>query len=246
MNPTITVVTVVLNAAKVLPRLVEVLRGQTDRDFEFIVVDGASHDGTQDIIASAPDLVTRSISEPDQGFFDAINKAIGLIKTDYYLPMGADDILYPDAIAQFRAVVQKTQADVVVADVKAGKGLRRGYHPQMGWLSPSRIYTSHSVGTLIRTNLHARFGLYSLKFPISSDTLFVKRMSIAQDVKVVAGGFVSGEFALEGFSNNNIVRSICELWMVQRETGENPLLQYLLFQLRLFWNFPKIISRQKK
>lgn len=242
MKPTISVVTVTLNAAKDLPGLVSSLRNQTDREFEYVVIDGASTDGTKDIIASAADIVTYTISEPDRGFFDALNKAIRAVKTDFYIVMGADDRFDPDAIANFKKVAESTGADVVIADVRAGKIIRRGYHPERRWLGPARMITSHSVGTCMRANLHNRFGDYSWRYPLLADIHYVKRLCLSPEVKVVAGNFLSGEFAMGGFSNNNFVRILCEYWWVQRDTGENPLLQYLLFQIRAFRYFPRVIS----
>jgi len=242
MKPTISVVTVTLNAAKDLPGLISSLRNQTDREFDYVVIDGASRDGTKDIISSAGDIVTYTISEPDRGFFDALNKAVRAVETDFYVVMGADDRFEPDAIANFKKVAEKTGADVVIADVKAGKTIRRGYHPERRWLGPARMITSHSVGTCMRTNLHSKFGDYSWRYPLLADSYYVKRLCLSPEVKVVAGNFLSGEFAMDGFSNNNSVRILCEYWWVQRDTGENPLLQYLLFQLRAFRYLPRLIS----
>jgi len=245
MKPSISIVTVTLNAAKHLPGLITSLRNQTDREFSFVVIDGASKDGTQDVINSASDIVTYTISEPDRGFFDALNKAIRVVKSDFYVVMGADDRLERDAIEKFKAVAERTGADVVIADVKAGNTVRSGYHPKRRWLGPARMITSHSVGTYMRTNLHDRFGNYSWRYPLLADSHYVKRLCLSPDVKVVAGNFLSGEFALDGFSNNNFVRILCEHWWVQRDTGENPFVQYLFFQLRVLRYFPRVISSSR-
>lgn len=242
MKPTISVVTVTLNAAKHLPGLVGSLRNQTDPAFDYVVIDGASKDGTKEIIASAGDIVTYTVSEPDHGPYDALNKAIRAVKTDFYIVMGADDRFEPTAIAKFKEVAEKTEADVVIADVKAGKTIRRGYHPERRWLGPARMITSHSVGTCMRTNLHNQFGYYSWRYPLLADIHYVKRLCLSPDVKVVAGNFLSGEFAMYGLSNSNFVRSLCEYWWVQRDTGENPFLQYLFFQLRVLRYFPRVIT----
>lgn len=133
---------------------------------------------------------------------------------------------------------------MLVLDVRAGKRILRGYHPKNRWRSPEAMFTSHSVGTLFRTNLHKRFGLYTLKYPIFGDSLFMKKIAIAPDTKVVAANFVVGEFCVDGgFSSANIARSICELWLMQRETGESPLVQYLLFQLRLLRHICRVTAR---
>jgi glycosyltransferase involved in cell wall biosynthesis len=204
MKPTISVATVTLNATKHLPGLITSLRNQTDRDFDYIVVDGASKDGTKEIIASAGDIVTYTQSEPDHGPYDALNKATRAVKTDFYRVMGADDRLEPDAIANFKEVAEKTGSDVVIVDVRAGKTIRRGYHPERRWLGSARMITSHSVGTYLWTNLHRRFGDYSWRYPLLADIYYVKRLCLSPEVKVVAGNFLSGEFAMYGISNSTI------------------------------------------
>ena len=127
-SPSISVVTVTLNSARDLPRLIDSLRAQSDRDFEHVVIDGGSTDGTWDIVGRSRDVVTYAVSEPDRGLYDALNKALRAVRTEYYLVMGADDVLYPAAIANFRAIAQQSNADVVVAGVKTGDRTRRGLH----------------------------------------------------------------------------------------------------------------------
>lgn len=238
-GPSISVITVTLNEEKNLPGLLENLRSQTDRAFDFLIVDGASRDGTMALVCQAQDLVTYHVSEPDFGFYDALNRGVRALRTEYYLVLGADDRLHRDAIANFRAIADG--ADIVVAKVQAGALLRSGYHPGNAWLGPSRTITSHSVGTLIRSALHDRFGFYSHRYPILADWHFLKRALSAPQVRVREVPFVAGTFAMDGLSNRSFVRTLCELWLVQRETGENRLVQYLLFQARVLMRMASIV-----
>ncbi len=245
MSPSISVVTVTLNSANPLPRLIDSLRRQTDRDFEYVVIDGASRDGTWDIVQAARDVVTYAVSEPDQGIYDALNKALRALRTDFYVVMGADDFFYPEAIARFKSVVRETGADVVVAAVKAGPVIRRGLHIERAWRGHAAMVTSHSVGMLFRARLHERYGNYSLRYPLLADGHFIKRVCTAADVKTVAADFIAGEFGMGGSSGRNLVAALCESWQIQLDSGERPLVQYLLFQLRLLRNLPRIIAQRR-
>ena len=72
------------------------LHGQEGLEFEQIFVDGASDDGTQDLItglASGADAKTEVISEPDEGIYDAMNKGAALAKGRYILFYNSDDVL---------------------------------------------------------------------------------------------------------------------------------------------------------
>lgn len=237
---TLSVIVVTLNEEKNIPGLFSNLRAQTDRRFDLIVIDGGSIDGTNALVTAAGDLVTYHVSEPDFGFYDALNKAVRAVETEFYLVVGADDRLEPDAIANLRA--SATKADIVVAGIQVGKQVRRGYRPEKAWIGPSRALTSHSVGTLIRTRLHERLGFYSFRYPILADWHFLKRAFADHEVRVAEVGFITGHFSPTGISNCNFVRTLSELWLVQRETGENPLVQYLLFQARLLCHLRKVIS----
>jgi glycosyltransferase involved in cell wall biosynthesis len=244
MTPTISVITPTLNAANSLPELISSLRNQTDKAFEFVVIDGGSNDDTPNIIANASDIVTCTISQPDNGPYDAMNKAINLAATNYYLVVGSDDTLYPDAVANFKSVIRERGVDIVVAAVDAGGVTRRGFHRGRSWLGHPAMITSHSVGMLFRKDLHARFGAYSLNYPLLADGFFIKQVCGNPEVTVAEGNFVAGRFGLSGKSNQNFIRSLCEMWQVQVDTGENPLLQYVLFQLRLLRYLPRVVVTQ--
>lgn len=89
----ITIATVCYNAEKVIEESVISVVNQTCRNLEYIVVDGGSSDGTLDILNRYKDRITLIVSEPDNGIYDAMNKAMGLASGDFLLFLGADDHL---------------------------------------------------------------------------------------------------------------------------------------------------------
>ena len=105
------------------------------------------------------------------------------------------------------------------------------------------MVTSHSVGMLFRASLHERFGLYSLRYPLLADGYLIKRACMDTQVRTVAGNFVAGEFTLRGRSNTGRLQTFCEMWQIQLATGENPLLQYLLFQARVLKLLPRMLRK---
>jgi glycosyltransferase involved in cell wall biosynthesis len=242
----ISIITATLNCESDLPNLFTSLRQQTDPAFAHIVIDGGSVDKTWSIVESQGELVAYSVSESDHGLYDALNKGVRAARTDFYLVMGADDILYPNAIADFKEAVRVTGADVVIAGVRDARGIRRGFRRARAWLGHAAVVTSHSVGMLIRKSLHDRFGLYSMRYPVMADGYFIKRLCAAEDVKIVPADFVAGEFGIHGVSNHHFARALCESWQIQLDTGESPLIQYLLFQLRLLRYLPRVIARSPK
>ncbi|WP_140909990.1 glycosyltransferase family 2 protein [Cognatiluteimonas lumbrici] len=98
--PRFTIVTSTFNAAASLPRTARSLAGQTCRDFEWVVVDGASTDGTAEVARGFGDLVARLVSEPDSGIYDAWNKVLPLVRGEWVLFLGAGDTLYADDVLE--------------------------------------------------------------------------------------------------------------------------------------------------
>src|SRR5699024_955190 len=72
----IAIITVCYNSAKTIRDTIESVLSQTGPDVEYIIVDGASSDGTLSIVNEYRERITRIISESDQGIYDAMNKGI--------------------------------------------------------------------------------------------------------------------------------------------------------------------------
>lgn len=232
MAATITIITVTYNAARTINYLINSLRAQTDRDFEWIIADGASNDGTVDFIHQASDVVTAYISEPDFGIYHAINKALSLARGEYYLVLGADDILYPSTIADYKSWASHKNADLITARVNGASG--RIYAPR-GYpaLNGASAYVSlHSVGTLIKRKLHDHHGEYSRSLPIAADSLFIK-LAAKRGLVVYADNFIAGEFSDGGVSSKDKIGALCEFYRVQLATGENKYLASTVFIYRL-------------
>jgi glycosyltransferase involved in cell wall biosynthesis len=101
----ISVVTINLNKRAGLRRTLASLRGQTDRAFESIVVDGGSTDGSQDEIARFDDVVTSATSERDSGIYEAWNRGIARATGRVIALLNSGDAYHPDVIATLAARV---------------------------------------------------------------------------------------------------------------------------------------------
>jgi glycosyltransferase involved in cell wall biosynthesis len=117
-EPTISVITVCFNSAATLADTLDSVAAQTHPEIEHIVVDGASTDGTLDIIERHGKHVARLISEPDKGIYDAMNKGLALASGEIVGFLNSDDF-YADAavLAKIASAFQDPTVDACYADL---------------------------------------------------------------------------------------------------------------------------------
>lgn len=99
-TPVFSVITVCYNAAATLEETIQSVITQTYHHVEYIIVDGASTDGTPDIIGKYRDRIARVVSEPDHGLYDAMNKGLRLATGDYVCFLNAGDSFHEDDTLQ--------------------------------------------------------------------------------------------------------------------------------------------------
>lgn len=112
-EPLITVITSTYNAAMTLGRCLASLENQTYKDFEHIIIDGGSTDGTIDIIEnsikSGFSNISWWVSEPDNGIYNAWNKALPHVRGEWVYFLGADDYLYSsDTLEKIKTYLLKS------------------------------------------------------------------------------------------------------------------------------------------
>ena len=88
----ISVITVSYNAVDVIERTIQSVARQRYDDYEYIIVDGNSNDGTVDVIKRNTDNITKWMSEPDCGIYNAMNKAVRMACGEYCIFMNAGDM----------------------------------------------------------------------------------------------------------------------------------------------------------
>lgn len=233
-RPLISIITATYNAAEHLPRLIKSLLAQIDGDFEWVISDGASTDGTLELLDEVNGLEIVVHSRPDCGIYDAFNRGLAIARGDYYLVLGADDRIYADAIKLFKkSIISGEYPDLVIGAVKMGNKIRKAFwSPENGWKGAHNIVTAHSVGMLIKKELHEVYGYYSLRYIICSDADFIKKLAY-RSVRAELCCDVVGEFSLNGSSNNNILKVLCENIEIQIKTEKHMLVQVMIFILRV-------------
>lgn len=243
----LSIVTATFNAAAQLPGLVASLAAQTDRDFEWVVADGGSTDGTLALLETAAGarLPLAWHSEPDFGIYDALNKAVRRARGTHYLVVGADDRLDADAVANFKRLIDDSGADIVTAAVRVGSDRVVARPRGRPWLNGPRAYvTCHAVGTAFRRSLHDELGWYVRRYPITADLLFIAH-AVRAGARVAEGGFVAGTYAGSGVSATDVAGVLSEFFRVQLEVQPHRPLQLLLHVLRLLRHAPTLVRPRR-
>ena len=103
MNPKVSIITVVYNGVQFLERAIQSVLKQTYANIEYIIVDGGSTDGSQDIIKKYDSKIKKWVSEKDGGIFEAMNKGILMARGDLIGILNADDWYENDAVEKIVA-----------------------------------------------------------------------------------------------------------------------------------------------
>ena len=172
----VSIVTVVYNNRDTIAQAIESVRSQRHADVELIVVDGASSDGTRDVLAQYASKITVLVSEPDRGIYDALNKGIGLATGDIIGFLHSDDLLADrEAITRVVACMKDSTVDAVFGDLvyvrqedtaRVVRTWRAGAFNRTslarGWMPPHPTFYA-------RRSVYERLGNFDTTFRIAAD-----------------------------------------------------------------------------
>lgn len=212
-QPLVTVVTATFNLIKnkrreTFMQNVESVQKQTYKNIEHLIVDGASNDGTLDLLKEYQDKgLIIYYSEPDKGIYDAMNKGILKANGKYIVCLNSDDF-YGDerAIELLVKKAEENDADACFADAER-------VHPQTlelmnKWIGKEAFnpwqnaFPCHQT-FLIKTDVMKELGLYNTKYKVSADNAFFVRL-VQHNKKIVGIERSVIKFRDGGFSNDNM------------------------------------------
>jgi len=230
----LSVITATYNAEKYLPSLIKSLREQTYKDFEWVVADGASTDGTLELLREVKDIDLVISSQPDFGIYDALNRAIKLASGQYYIVIGADDQFYSKTFASILNELNAyPQLDMLIGQVESNNKLIKIRYGRKYLYGARAFVASHSVGCVFRKDLHQQYGFYSNKYPIFADTYFIKTLFANKKLKYKYSSEIYGNFSNAGVSSNYRLRTQCEFAHIQLTTEKYKYLQLFIVILRI-------------
>jgi hypothetical protein len=221
----ITVITSTLNCSDALRTTASSIRAQTYRDVQWIVADGASTDGTVQVIHDNSDIIGKWFSEPDSGVYDAWNKASAFIDGEWVLFLGAGDrLLSPGTVHACVGKLKQLPPDVVIGygDVLSFRGGRLVYRHGAVTLGALHCYkpaTPCHQGVFQRADCFRRPQPFDQKYKVVADTKFMLESLKGRSMAHI--GEEVSEMTTWGLSAHptNAVKVMREFLRLERELG---------------------------
>lgn len=219
-----TIITVCYNSINTIEKTIKSVLSQSYKNFEYIIIDGASNDGTLQLINKYKEDIDIVVSEPDNGIYDAFNKGIKLAKGNYISILSSDDTYNSNTLELVSEKVKNNPKAIIYGDTyfidendivfsqNQGKFDHKKLKNGIGFMHPS---------SFIHNSVYDKVGLYSLskRLYIASDADFLMRcfkskitfMKANFKVFMRSGGlsetsyFNSRKQYLIALDNNNII-----------------------------------------
>lgn len=238
-NPIVTIIVATYNSEKTLDKCIQSVINQTYKYYELIIIDGASNDGTINIIKKNESNITKWISEKDEGIYDAWNKALKIATGEWITFIGSDDEFYPDALGQYINFIQSlnnpniefvsSRMDLVdeLGEYVKTTGL------SWDWQICRRKNTIAHPGSLHKKTLFDKYGLFDTQYKICGDYEFLLRP--AQNMQAAFLPKVTVKMAQGGVSFN-VNKLFKEHYRAARSTGK---LNYFIAGYYYIWHLGK-------
>jgi len=248
----ISIITVVRNNVATINDAIESVLSQTYKNIEYIIVDGASTDGTVEVVQGYTNKIDKFISEKDQGLYDAMNKGIGLATGDVIGILNSDDVYFDKNVLEnivntFRDkqldsvfgdlyYVNKDDLNKIVrywksSDFKLGS-FAKGWHP------PHPAF-------FVKKDIYEKYGMFDLQLKVSADFDLMLRFLEKYQISSMYLPKILVKMRIGGESNSSLKNIITSNQSILKSFKKNGIrvniLMYLFYRL-----VPKIIQIIKR
>lgn len=212
-NPKFTIITITFDSEKTVERTLKSVLNQTFKDFEYIIVDGASKDGTLDIVRKYEPLFEGRMkweSEPDKGIYDAMNKGILRSSGQLIGIVNSDDWLESDALANvYSSFLKKHESE----DIVYCGGIKYHYDDHVDTLKVDiekfrknawkhMMFGVRHPGTFVPKNIYTNIGIFDSELKLSADRDFILRCYFRgyefYDINSIVSNMSAGGFSTGG------------------------------------------------
>lgn len=237
MFPRFSVISVNYNNCNGLERTVKSVTVQNYPDYEYIVIDGGSTDGSVDIIMKYEDKISYWVSEPDDGVYEAMNKAVMLARGTHCIFMNSGDEFYSSSVLSEVAKYGDSY-DLGVgisSNVSGGKVQCKVYPPKELSLLFWENYSVIHQAAFMRTDM-LRERLYDTNYRIVADWKYMFSEYLTRQYTYLALPIIICKFEGGGISDNTERRN------AEREQAKEKLLPPMLYADSLRMNGLRLLA----
>ena len=245
----ISIITVCYNSCKTIEKTFKSVQSQTYNNIEYIVVDGGSKDTKLDIVEKYKDLVSKSVSEPDKGLYDAMNKGIKMATGDVVGILNSDDIFTDNTVLENIANFHlQKNVDASVGNIiqfnEEGKTVRK--YSAKNW-NPEKLkigFMPPHPSIFFKRELFKRLGLYDLTFKSGADYELIIRYFLENKITYKYSDITTTSMAMGGISSSGmesykmITKEICKALKMN-----NISFSPLKVKLRAVWKIWSFLSK---
>ena len=174
--PRCSIITVCYNNREGLRDTAESVKKQTFKDYEFIVIDGGSTDGSAELLKEYASIITYGVSEKDDGIYNAMNKGIAKACGEYCLFLNSGDWLATDKVLERVFNKEFDDADFLYGDIVKVNGRKKRVIRYPDKLTLYDFYkvaaVIHHQATFIKRSLFGKFGYYLENTYMNADWMF--------------------------------------------------------------------------
>jgi len=241
MTAKVSVITVCYNSEKTVENTILSVLAQSYSNVEYIVVDGASNDGTLSILNKYKDSIDKIITEKDKGIYDAMNKGISSASGEIVGLLNSDDIYSSNTVLEdvVKTFEVNTGKDIVIGklwfvDFLSRRVVRsynmhrfKPWQLRFGWMPPH-------PSTFVRKSVYNEHGLYSIDFKIAADYEKFVKWLLVKKVSYVIYDSVLIYMRVGGVSTAGLLNSITlnrEIVKACRNNDVYTNLVFLIFKI---------------
>lgn len=197
----VSIITVCFNAEATIEQTIKSVMEQSYQDIEYVIIDGKSSDHTLDIVGKYAHRISKIVSEPDKGIYDAMNKGIKHTTGDIVGILNADDWYEKDTVKKVVEAFERENSQIVHGDVRFIYD--NGSSEDTVTDSINKLWFEMVVrhpATFVRREVYQKEGLFDDTFKVAGDYEFVLRC-YAHNVKFYYLNTILTNFRMTGISN---------------------------------------------
>jgi glycosyltransferase involved in cell wall biosynthesis len=211
-TPLFSIITVVRNAVGTIENCIQSVTNQSFADFEYIVIDGLSDDGTSELISKHLNSIHTYVREKDLGIYDAMNKAITMCRGKYIGIINADDAYFENTLMNVeRSIVEYPESQIIYGGVQIISQEGGTLYVEHGNLDQAMI---PHPSCFVMSDAYRHFGMFNSELKIAADYDFMLRAYKAGAV-FHNTGLILAKYRSGGASAKNRFKSIQEMISIQ-------------------------------